>query len=140
MTKVYINGKLYDKADAKISVYDHGFLYGDGIFEGIRVYGGKVFKLREHVERLYDSARHIGLEIPLDRAQMTEAVISHIHEAWQPQEFRIWRRLDAETGCAVEAMIRTGPQSAYGGSGPSRGVAVCRAALFLVGNRTRKRG
>src|SRR5436190_12640293 len=74
MTKVYINGKLFDKADARVSVYDHGFLYGDGIFEGIRVYAGKVFKLREHVDRLYDSARHIFLEIPLSRDQMTEAV------------------------------------------------------------------
>ncbi|OAI48051.1 branched-chain amino acid aminotransferase [Planctomycetaceae bacterium SCGC AG-212-F19] len=76
--RVYINGKLFDKQDAKVSVYDHGFLYGDGIFEGIRVYGGKVFKLREHVERLYDSARHINLEIPIDRAQMTEAVLSTV--------------------------------------------------------------
>jgi branched-chain amino acid aminotransferase len=74
MTKVYINGKLFDKADAKVSVYDHGFLYGDGVFEGIRVYAGKVFKLREHVDRLYESARHIYLEIPMSRDQMTEAV------------------------------------------------------------------
>ena len=65
---------------------------------------------------------------------MTEAVISHIQGGWQPQEFRVWRRLGAEAGCAVEATIRTGPQSAYGGSGPTRGVAVCRAALFLAAN------
>src|SRR5213075_1750375 len=76
--KIYISGKLYDKADAKVSVYDHGFLYGDGIFEGIRVYAGKVFKLREHVERLYDSARHIFLEIPMSREQMTEAVLAAV--------------------------------------------------------------
>src|SRR5207244_2441292 len=63
--KVYINGKIYDKADAKISVYDHGLLYGDGVFEGIRVYSGKVFRLRAHVERLFESARAIKLEIPL---------------------------------------------------------------------------
>src|SRR5262245_7208534 len=74
MTKVYINGKLYDKADAKISVYDHGLLYGDGVFEGIRVYEGKVFRLREHVDRLYDSARAIHLEIPLSRELMAEAI------------------------------------------------------------------
>jgi branched-chain amino acid aminotransferase len=72
--KVYINGKLFDKSDAKISVYDHGLLYGDGVFEGIRVYSGKVFRLKEHVERLYDSARAIALEIPLSAAQMAEAV------------------------------------------------------------------
>ena len=72
--KVYIGGKLYDKADAKVSVYDHGFLYSDGVFEGIRVYEGKVFRLAEHVERLYDSARSIRLEIPMTREQMAHAV------------------------------------------------------------------
>ena len=65
--KVYIGGKLYDKADAKISVYDHGLLYGDGVFEGIRVYSGRVFRLEQHVDRLYDSARAIHLEIPMTR-------------------------------------------------------------------------
>src|ERR1700757_384701 len=74
MTKVYINGKYFDKSEAKVSVYDHGLLYGDGIFEGIRVYSGKVFRLREHIDRLYESARHICLEIPLPREQMTKAV------------------------------------------------------------------
>jgi branched-chain amino acid aminotransferase len=74
MTKIYINGKLYDKNDAKISVYDHGLLYGDGVFEGIRVYNGKVFRLKEHIDRLYESALSIWLEIPLTREQMTEAV------------------------------------------------------------------
>ena len=76
--KVYIGGKLYDKNDAKISVFDHGLLYGDGVFEGIRVYEGKVFRLREHVDRLYDSARAIYLEIPLSREQMVEAVTSTV--------------------------------------------------------------
>ena len=74
MPKVYINGKLHDKADAKISVYDHGLLYGDGVFEGIRIYGGKVFRLKEHVERLFDSAKAIKLEIPLTREQMVKAI------------------------------------------------------------------
>ena len=78
MTKVYINGKLFDKADAKISVYDHGLLYGDGVFEGLRIYNGKVFRLKEHIDRLYDSARHIWLEIPLAREQMSEAVVSTV--------------------------------------------------------------
>ena len=73
MTKVYINGKLYDKADAKISVYDHGLLYGDGVFEGIRIYDGKIFRLKEHVDRLFESARAIKLEIPLSPSQMIEA-------------------------------------------------------------------
>jgi branched-chain amino acid aminotransferase len=78
MPKVYINGKFFDKADARISVYDHGLLYGDGVFEGIRVYGGKVFRLKEHVERLFESARHIKLDIPLTRPQMIEAIQSTV--------------------------------------------------------------
>jgi len=72
--KVLINGKLYDKEDAKISVYDHGLLYGDGVFEGIRSYGGKVFKLREHLDRLWDSAKVIWLEIPITKQQMAKAI------------------------------------------------------------------
>jgi branched-chain amino acid aminotransferase len=78
MTKVYINGKMIDKDDAKVSVYDHGLLYGDGVFEGIRVYGGKVFRLPEHIDRLYDSARHLYLEIPLTREQMAQAVLDTV--------------------------------------------------------------
>jgi branched-chain amino acid aminotransferase len=63
--KVNINGNLVPKEEATVSVYDHGLLYGDGVFEGIRVYGGRVFLLAEHVERLYESARAIRLEIPV---------------------------------------------------------------------------
>jgi branched-chain amino acid aminotransferase len=72
--KTYIAGKLYDKEDAKISVYDHGLLYGDGVFEGLRVYGGKVFRLTEHLERLWNSAKAIWLEIPMLRDEMARAV------------------------------------------------------------------
>ena len=72
--KIYINGKYYDKPDAKISVYDHGLLYGDGVFEGIRIYNGKAFKLKEHVARLFDSARSIKLEVPLSQEQMIKAI------------------------------------------------------------------
>jgi len=72
--KIYIDGKLYDKEDAKISVYDHGFLYGDGVFEGIRSYGGKVFRLAEHLDRLWDSAKAIWLEIPISKQQMAKAI------------------------------------------------------------------
>lgn len=72
---VYIDGRFCPKAEAKVSVFDHGFLYGDGVFEGIRVYGGRVFRLREHVERLYASARAILLHIPLDEAAMREVVL-----------------------------------------------------------------
>src|SRR5262245_42113131 len=72
--QVYINGKLFDKADAKISVYDHGLLYGDGVFEGIRVYEGKVFRLKEHVDRLFESAKAIKLDIPMTREQMAKTI------------------------------------------------------------------
>ena len=72
--KVYINGKLYDKEDAKISVYDHGLLYGDGVFEGMRSYGGKVFRLDEHLERLWNSAKAIWLEIPMSHKEMADAI------------------------------------------------------------------
>ena len=72
--KVYINGHLYDKQDAKISVYDHGLLYGDGVFEGMRIYGGKVFRIQDHLERLWHSAKAIWLEIPLSMQDLAEAV------------------------------------------------------------------
>lgn len=75
MKKIYIDGHFYAEADAKISVFDHGLLYGDGIFEGIRFYNGRVFKMEEHIDRLYDSARAIMLKIPLSKAEMTEAVL-----------------------------------------------------------------
>jgi branched-chain amino acid aminotransferase len=78
MPRVWINGKLFEKADARVSVYDHGLLYGDGVFEGIRVYAGKVFRLREHVDRLYESALAISLEIPMSREAMSDAVVATV--------------------------------------------------------------
>lgn len=71
---IYIDGKFYPKSEAKISVYDHGLLYGDGVFEGIRVYNGVVFKLKEHLDRLYTSAHTIMLQIPLSKKEMTRVV------------------------------------------------------------------
>ncbi|NIL96385.1 MAG: branched-chain-amino-acid transaminase [Planctomycetales bacterium] len=73
--KVFINGTFYDKEDAKISVYDHGLLYGDGVFEGIRSYGGRVFRLDPHLQRLWESAAAIRLEIPIPRQQLAEDVV-----------------------------------------------------------------
>jgi branched-chain amino acid aminotransferase len=73
-TKVWLNGKLVDREDAKISVFDHGLLYGDGVFEGIRSYGGKVFRLKEHIRRLFDSANGIRLEIPLAADELAKAI------------------------------------------------------------------
>jgi len=72
--KVYINGQLVPQQEAKVSVFDHGLLYGDGVFEGLRVYGGKVFRLREHVVRLYESAKAIWLEIPMSVDAMCDAI------------------------------------------------------------------
>jgi branched-chain amino acid aminotransferase len=72
--KVYINGKFYEKQDAKVSVFDHGLLYGDGVFEGIRAYNRLVFKLKEHIDRLYESAVSIMLNIPMTRGEMAKAV------------------------------------------------------------------
>jgi branched-chain amino acid aminotransferase len=74
--KVYIDGKLYPKEKAKISVFDHGLLYGDGVFEGIRSYNGRIFRLQEHLDRLYNSAKAICLTIPLSKQQMARAIES----------------------------------------------------------------
>jgi len=73
--KIYINGKLLDEKNAKISVFDHGLLYGDGVFEGIRVYHNKVFTLDRHIDRLYRSARAIALDIPVSKEDMARAVV-----------------------------------------------------------------
>lgn len=73
--KIYIDGKLYDKKEAKISVFDHGLLYGDGVFEGIRSYNCLVFKLDEHIQRLYESAHAIMLKIPMTKEQLKQAII-----------------------------------------------------------------
>jgi len=72
--QIYISGRLVAKEDAKISVYDHGLLYGDGVFEGLRSYGGRVFRLDDHLKRLYESAKAIWLEIPISQAEMADAV------------------------------------------------------------------
>ncbi|MGH7510226.1 MAG: branched-chain-amino-acid transaminase [Gemmatimonadales bacterium] len=91
MPTIWLDGEWCDRASATVSVYDHGLLYGDGVFEGIRVYGGKIFRLDEHLDRLYDSAKAIWLTIPMPkdelatitreavrRSGMTEAYIRHL--------------------------------------------------------------
>jgi branched-chain amino acid aminotransferase len=77
---VYIDGEYYPKSQAKISVFDHGLLYGDGVFEGIREYNGVVFKLKEHIDRLYRSAHVIMLKIPLTKEEMTQAVVETLRK------------------------------------------------------------
>jgi branched-chain amino acid aminotransferase len=78
--KIYIDGEFYDKENAKISVFDHGLLYGDGVFEGIRFYNGRVFRLEEHIDRLFDSARAIALNIGMDKAAVIEATLETIRQ------------------------------------------------------------
>ena len=73
--KIFLNGKLVDKSEAKVSVFDHGYLYGDGVFEGIRSYNGLVFKLKEHIDRLFESAYSITLKVPVTKKQLEEAII-----------------------------------------------------------------
>ncbi|MBP2143296.1 branched-chain amino acid aminotransferase [Methanococcus voltae] len=73
--KIYMDGKFVNKEDAKVSVYDHGLLYGDGVFEGIRAYEGVVFKLKEHVDRLYESAASLDIKIDISREEMSKVVI-----------------------------------------------------------------
>jgi branched-chain amino acid aminotransferase len=77
---VYIDGEYYPKSQAKISVYDHGLLYGDGVFEGIRAYNGVVFKLKEHIDRLFRSAKVIMLDIPLTKGEMINAVLETLRK------------------------------------------------------------
>ncbi|MEO8205805.1 MAG: branched-chain-amino-acid transaminase [Chthoniobacterales bacterium] len=78
--KIYIDGKFYDRENAKISVFDHGLLYGDGVFEGIRFYNGRVFRLEAHIDRLFDSARAICLQPPISKDEFTSAVMETIRQ------------------------------------------------------------
>ncbi len=78
--KIYIDGKYYDEQNAKVSVFDHGLLYGDGVFEGIRAYHGRVFKLKEHIDRLFYSAKAILLKLPLSHAEIMKATVDTCRE------------------------------------------------------------
>src|SRR5204863_3020767 len=85
--KVYIDGKFYDERNAKVSVFDHGLLYGDGVFEGIRAYHGRVFKLKEHIDRLFCSAKAILLTVPMSPGEIMRAVVetcrrNHIQDGY----------------------------------------------------------
>src|SRR5208337_2420823 len=73
--KIYIDGNFHDQAEAKISVFDHGLLYGDGVFEGIRFYNGRIFLFEEHLDRLFDSAKAILLTIPMEREALRAATL-----------------------------------------------------------------
>ena len=78
--KIYIDGNFHDQAEAKISVFDHGLLYGDGVFEGIRFYNDRVFRLEEHSDRLWDSARAIALDMPMSKSELVAAILETIRQ------------------------------------------------------------
>ena len=78
--KIYIDGNFHDQAEAKISVFDHGLLYGDGVFEGIRFYNDRVFRLQEHIDRLWDSARAIAMDIPMSKSELVAAILETIRQ------------------------------------------------------------
>jgi branched-chain amino acid aminotransferase len=112
--KVWLDGKLLDKDDAKVSVYDHGLLYGDGVFEGIRVYSGRIFKCDAHLSRLWDSAKAIRLEIPYTREQLKAAMT----ETVRANEF---------TDCYIRLVVTRGV--GYLGLNPNK----CpRASAFVI--------
>jgi branched-chain amino acid aminotransferase len=85
MTTIWIDGKYYDRDSAKVSVFDHGLLYGDGVFEGIRAYNGRIFRLDAHLDRLYDSAKAINLDVPLKPAEM-QAMVAEAYAKSKMQE------------------------------------------------------
>jgi branched-chain amino acid aminotransferase len=80
MNLIYLNGEFVPAEQAKVSVFDHGFLYGDGVFEGIRAYNGRVFRLEDHVRRLFDSAQAIMLCIPMSQEEMCEAILETLRK------------------------------------------------------------
>jgi branched-chain amino acid aminotransferase len=112
--KVWMDGKLIDKADAKVSVYDHGLLYGDGVFEGIRVYNGRIFEADAHIRRLYDSAKAIRLNIPISPEQMKAAM---------EQTFRA----NGFTDCYIRAVVTRG--AGFLGIDPSKCATPC---VFII--------
>src|SRR5512145_134853 len=103
--KIYIDGKFFGEKDAKVSVFDHGLLYGDGVFEGIRAYSGRVFRMEAHLRRLYDSARAIRLTIPMP----PEEIKSVIEQTIKANNF---------TDCYIRAVVTRGP--GYLGLNPNK--------------------
>jgi len=85
--QVYVNGQFVSAADASVSVFDHGFLYGDGVFEGIRVYDGTIFRLRQHLERLYQSAQCLMLTIPMTPEAMGDAIVETVRRRALPSQY-----------------------------------------------------
>src|SRR5207302_8492284 len=90
-TVIYVNGRFVGKDEATVSVYDHGFLYGDGVFEGIRVYHGRIFKLDAHVDRLFESAHTLGIRIPLSKEEMTRTILETVRRTELQNAYEIGR-------------------------------------------------
>ncbi len=111
--KIYLNGEFVSKEEAKISVYDHGFLYGDGIFEGLRTYNGRIFKLEEHIDRLYKSAKYICLDIPLSKEQLVDTVVKTV-------------RLNGDRDCYIRIVVTRGEGDL--GLDPEK----CKSATVLI--------
>lgn len=143
--KVFFNGEIMPEGEAKISIFDHGFLYGDGIFEGIRVYGGFVFKLEEHLQRLYASAKTLLLEIPYTRSELTEAILAtvranHLQDAY----IRVVvsrgagdlgldpRKCETPTVVVIADKIALYPEEVYRVGMPLASVAVRRPATDVL--------
>src|SRR3954464_3946560 len=127
--KVWIDGNLLDKDDAKISVYDHGLLYGDGVFEGIRIYAGRIFRAEQHLRRMYDSAKAIRLEIPLSPEQFRAA----IEQTFKANNF---------TDCYIRAVVTRGV--GYLGLNPNKcptpGVFIISDTIELYPKETYEKG
>src|SRR5262249_60302030 len=85
--QVYVDGNFVPAEEARVSVFDHGFLYGDGVFEGIRVYDGTIFRLQQHVRRLYDSAQCLLLTIPLSPEEMSAAIVETVCHRGLPNQY-----------------------------------------------------
>jgi len=126
---VYIDGEYYPKSEARVSVFDHGFLYGDGVFEGIRAYNGIVFKLREHIARLYQSAHVMMLQIPLTKEQMVDAVVETLRKNGLKDAYI---RLVVSRG--------TGDLGLDPRKCPKPTVVVIAGAIVLHGNEAKEKG
>ena len=134
--KVYLNGKFVNKNEAKISVFDHGLLYGDGAFEGIRSYNGLVFKLKEHVDRLYETLHTLMIKIPLTRKQMIKAIVDTLKENKLKDAYI--RVVVTRGSCGVilgaaTRFLRTQPGWDWRRSAYRRGSDTCVRAARIVG-------
>lgn len=143
---VYLNGEFVEADQARVSVFDHGFLYGDGVFEGIKAYSGRIFALEAHVERFFESARSIALDLPLTRAEMAGAILETVRrnglrDAYiRPIASRGKGALGLDPRSCPEPTVvivvdpeTRHPEDAEGGSGLRRGINVITSSLRRSG-------